>query len=217
MLRPSTSNGKISHIVCAEGYRVVHDADGKLLHCLNPAYASDGRAVDPTRIESLLYVVLPGGSKLLVGGMFIMPNGQRGPAVGGSLTQWHAHDDLCLDPVKAIAITQLPGGGCPAGSAVGATGEMMHVWAVECPAGPFGELDAGMLREAALDVYGIGVQPVSGRRRHGRRRPGRRRRLRGDVAAGCALHFRRCVQPVGNAAGLSAAAPSVQAWSRSRP
>ena len=48
--RPSTSNGKISHIVCAEryalasvaeaeGYRVVHDADGNLLHYLNPAYA----------------------------------------------------------------------------------------------------------------------------------------------------------------------------------
>ena len=93
--------------------------------------------------------------------MFTMAKGQRGPAVGGSLTQWHAHADLCPDPVKAIAITQLPGGGCPAGSAVGATGEMMHVWAVAYPAGPFGELDAGMLREAALDVYGIGVQPVS--------------------------------------------------------
>ena len=38
---------------------------------------------------------------------------------------------------------------------------MMHVWAVAYPAGPFVELDAGMLREAALDVYGIGVQPVS--------------------------------------------------------
>ena len=152
----------LASVAEAEGYRVVHDADGKLLHYLNPAYASDGRAVDPTRIESLLYVVLPGGGKLLVGGMFTMPKGQRGPAVGGSLTQWHAHDDLCLDPVKAIAITQLPGGGCPAGSAVGATGEMMHVWAVEYPAGPFGELDAGMLREAVLDVYGIGVQPVSG-------------------------------------------------------
>ena len=63
---------------------------------------------------------------------------------------------------EPTATTQLLGGGCPAGSAVASTGEMMHVWAVEYPAGPFGELDAGMLREAVLDVYGIGVQPVSG-------------------------------------------------------
>ena len=47
-----------------------------------------------------------------------MAKGQRGPAVGGSLTQWHAHDDMFPDPVKAIAITQLPDGGCPAGEAV---------------------------------------------------------------------------------------------------
>ena len=152
----------LASVAEAEGYRVVHDADGKLLHYLNPAYASDGRAVDPTRIESLLYVVLPGGGKLLVGGMFTMPKGERGPSVGGSLTQWHAHDDLCLDPAKGMAITQLPGGGCPPGSAVGATGEMMHVWAIDYPGGPFGELDAAMLMEAVLDVYGIGVQPVSG-------------------------------------------------------
>ena len=95
--------------------------------------------------------------------MFTRPKGQRGPAVGGSLTHWHAHDDLCLDPVTAIAITQLPGGGCPAGSAVGATGAgIVAGTAAGASAGPFGELDAGMLREAALDVYGIGGQPGSG-------------------------------------------------------
>ena len=189
------STQKISHIVCAEryalasvadteGYRVVHDADGKRLHYLNPANASDGRAVDPARIESLLYVVLPGGSKLLVGGMFTMPKVQRDPAVGGSLTQWHAHDDLCLDPVKAIAITQLPGRGCPAGSAVGATCEMTHDPDSDDPDSDGPDSD-GVSAETS--------QPV------------------------CALHLRRRVQPVGDAAGLSAAAPSVQAWSRSRP
>ena len=153
--RASMKRYAVASVAEAEGYRVVHDADGKLLHYANPRYQADGRLLDPTRIESLLYVVLPGGGKLLVGGMYMAPKGQPGPAVGGSLTPWHAHDDLCLDPAKGIAITQLPGGGCPAGSAVGTTGEMMHVWDLEYGGGPFGELDATLLRKAVLDHFGI--------------------------------------------------------------
>jgi hypothetical protein len=93
--------------------------------------------------------------------MYMVPKGEPAPDVGGPLTSWHAHDDLCLDGVKGIAITQLPGGGCPPGSAVGTTGEMMHVWAFDYPGGPFGELDAGQLREAVLDHFGIGTQPAT--------------------------------------------------------
>lgn len=148
----------LASVAEADGYRVVHDAGGRLLHYLHDGYARDGRDLDPQRIESLLYVVLPGGGKLLVGGMFTVPKGQRGEAVGGSLTQWHAHDDLCLDPARGIAITQQPGGGCPPGSAVGTTGEMMHVWALDYPGGPFGELDPIALRQAVLAVYGIDGQ-----------------------------------------------------------
>ena len=142
----------------AEGYSVVHDAGGKLLHYAHSGYVADGRTLDPQRIESLLYVTLPGGGMLLVGGMYMMPKGEHGPAVGGSLTQWHAHDDLCLDPTKGIAITQRPGGGCPPGSAVGETGEMMHVWAIDYPGGPFGELEPGALRSAVRAHYGLDEQ-----------------------------------------------------------
>jgi hypothetical protein len=136
------------------GYRVIHDAGGVLLHYGNPAYMRDGRTLDPSRIESLIYVHL-GQGDLLVGGMYLMPKGQHGPAIGGSLTPWHAHDDLCLDPVKGIAISQTLDG-CPAGSAVGTTGEMMHVWAIDYPGGPFAELDAKSLRIAVKQHYGIG-------------------------------------------------------------
>ncbi|MCW2615094.1 MAG: rane protein of unknown function, partial [Frankiales bacterium] len=145
----------LASVARADGYRVVHDDGGTLLHYLNPAYARDGREVVAQRIESLLYVVVPGGGELLVGGMYTVPKGRHGPAVGGSLTPWHAHDDLCLHPAQGIALTQLPGGGCPPGSAVGTTGEMMHVWAIDYPGGPFGELDAVALRTAVLRLYGI--------------------------------------------------------------
>jgi hypothetical protein len=139
----------------AAGYKVIHNANDKLLHYGNPAYMRDGRTLDPQRMESLLYVHLNSGD-LLVGGMYTVPRGVAGPRIGGSLTPWHAHDDLCLDPVKGIAITQTAEG-CPAGSAVGVTGEMMHVWAIDYPGGPFAELDAASLRTAVMQYYGIGT------------------------------------------------------------
>lgn len=36
---------------------------------------------------------------------------------------------------------------------------MMHVWSIEYPGGPFVELFAAALREAVLDVYGMGKEP----------------------------------------------------------
>lgn len=157
LLQSRTAMARFADVAAAKaaGYQVIHNADDKLLHYGNLAYMRDGRTLDPSRIESLLYVHLNGGD-LLVGGMYLVPLGRHGPAVGGSLTPWHAHDDLCLDPVKEMAISQ-SAEGCPAGSAVGTTGEMMHVWAIDYPGGPFGELDATALRTAVMQYYGIGT------------------------------------------------------------
>ena len=151
------SMARYAEVTAAEkaGYRVIHNAGDKLLHYGNARYMRDGRTLDPSRMESLIYVRLPRGDLLLVGGMYMVPKGVHGPAIGGSLTPWHAHDDLCLDPVKGIAITQTASG-CPPGSAVGTTGEMMHVWAIDYPGGPFGELDAAFLRTAVMQHFGIG-------------------------------------------------------------
>ncbi|MDP3711316.1 MAG: hypothetical protein Q8R60_02375 [Mycobacteriales bacterium] len=155
-LRAATVAGLVRYadVAAAEaaGYRVVHDADGKLLHYAHPGYQADGRLLDPQKVESLLYVVLPDGRRMLVGGMYITPKGQTPPQPGGSLTSWHAHDDLCLDATRGIAITQLPGGGCPAGSAVGTTGEMLHVWSIPYATGPFAELDAATLRAGVVSA-----------------------------------------------------------------
>lgn len=153
-LRAATVAGlaRYADVAAAEaaGYRVVHDAGGKLLHYAHPGYQADGRLLDPQRVESLVYVVLPDGRRMLVGGMYIAPKGQTPPQPGGSLTSWHAHDDLCLDATRGIAITQLPGGGCPAGSAVGTTGQMLHVWSIPYATGPFAELDAATLRAGVV-------------------------------------------------------------------
>lgn len=153
-LRVATVAGiaRFADVTAAEaaGYRVVHDAAGRLLHYAHPGYQADGRLLDPQRVESLVYVVLPDGRRMLVGGMYITPKGQAPPQPGGSLTSWHAHDDLCLDAARGIALTQLPGGGCPAGSAVGTTGQMLHVWSIPYATGPFAELDAATLRAGVV-------------------------------------------------------------------
>ena len=138
------------------GYKVIHNAGDRLLHYGNPAYMADGRTLDPNRIESLVYVRLPSRDLLLVGAMYMVPRGETGPAIGGSLTPWHEHDDLCLDPVKGIAISQTATG-CPPGSKVGKTGQMMHVWAFDYPGGPFAELDPASLRTSVLRHFGIGT------------------------------------------------------------
>ncbi len=57
--------------------------------------------LDPTRPETLVYAESPGGP-ILLGAMFQMPEiGEAGPAVGGPLTVWHAHDHVCFSLLPA--------------------------------------------------------------------------------------------------------------------
>jgi len=64
--------------------------------------------------------------------------GQPGPDIGGPLTLWHAHSNLCFNARTNIidAFTDAAGN-CPAGSFNSGTPEMLHVWVVDNPNGPF--------------------------------------------------------------------------------
>ena len=135
----------------AAGYKLSHDAGGRLMHYTHPKFRDDGRLLDPKAIESLVYVTLPGGETMLVSAMYGAPKGSNPPQPGGSLTQWHGHDDLCIDPVKQMAITPGPTG-CPPGSAVGSTGLMMHVWTIPYFPGPFAEIDPNAIRTGVIAV-----------------------------------------------------------------
>jgi hypothetical protein len=50
-----------------------------------------------------------------------------GPDVGGSLTQWHAHDDLCLSGGQVVGRTS-SAGTCAVGVHNTNTYFMLHVW-----------------------------------------------------------------------------------------
>lgn len=136
-------------VAAADGYNV-DGMWGRDFHAENPAYQHDGHILDPHRPETLVYAV-EDGEPVLLGAMFTMPEmGQAGPAIGGPLTVWHAHDHICLSLIPiAIAGVQSPFGTCPIGSiTIPETGEMIHIWTVPGAPEPYGDLD-----DAWLDGY----------------------------------------------------------------
>ena len=71
------------------------------------------------------------------------------PAPGlSALTSWHHHDNLCFDRVTGQIVAfahsgtadtneKDKSGVCPRGSSNHSTPEMLHVWVVDNPSGPF--------------------------------------------------------------------------------
>ncbi|HET6213432.1 MAG TPA: hypothetical protein VFE14_11240, partial [Micromonosporaceae bacterium] len=123
----------------AAGYRLpLGRREGPEVHLENPAYQKDGRTLNPARPEMLVYAIDSGRARLL-GVVYIMQvAGQPGAAPGGPLTRWHAHN-LCISLLPPGIGIVTPYGGCPAFSVNLTSGEMMHVWVVPNPAGPFAE------------------------------------------------------------------------------
>ncbi len=118
-------------------------------HFNNQTYTRDGRFLDPTRPEALVYMKVPDGRIALIGAMFLAPKGQ-GPRPGGPLTEWHVHDTLCITSIGTVALALAPGV-CPPGSFfVGEAVEMMHVWTFNNPDGPFSHSMSPQAIQAAL-------------------------------------------------------------------
>jgi hypothetical protein len=143
----------------AAGFRSIHDYIPPITadeHYVNWAYLNDGHILDSKYPESLVYE-FPNGKPKLVAAMYILPIGSRFtdvPDVGGPLTQWHVHNNLCLitdpsDPTaKVIYGVVQPDQTCP-GNSEKASVPMLHVWIVSNPCGPF----------AALEGIGAGQIP----------------------------------------------------------
>jgi hypothetical protein len=67
--------------------------------------------LDPARPEGLLYGRTDHHGLVLIGAFYLMEPGEHGPQPGGCLTTWHTHN----------------------GNGI----EMLHVWTVDMPGGPF--------------------------------------------------------------------------------
>jgi hypothetical protein len=121
-----------------DGYRAITPVFDGIQHWHNDRFHTDGKVLDPDAPEELVYASTTRGL-VLVAAMYLMPTvGEPGPQVGGPLTVWHDHTDLCFTiEGRVVGFHRPPTLTCPAGSATARTPEMLHVWVVDNPAGPF--------------------------------------------------------------------------------
>jgi hypothetical protein len=123
----------------AAGYAPHRRAREAVKHYFNPAYVTDGRVLDPTRPEGLVYASTDRGPVLVAAIYLMNRSGEPGRAVGGCLTRWHVHDNLCsANPAKGLITGLRPeGGACPRGQVPWAAPPMLHTWLIDVPGGPF--------------------------------------------------------------------------------
>jgi hypothetical protein len=125
----------------AAGYTYVLRTNGEehlLYDGANPAYAG----LNPQHPSSLVYAInVQHHAPILLGAMYIEDGHTNGPQVGGSLTRWHAHLVVCQagKPTVAGFGVQLRGFCDPGTWHDRYTAQMLHVWVVPYPGGPFSD------------------------------------------------------------------------------
>jgi len=141
----------------AAGYTYVlrtHGEEHLLYDGSNPAYAG----LDPRHPSSLVYATdVPHHAPILLGAMYIESGGRSGPQVGGSLTRWHSHLVVCRGGSRIIAGFGVKlRGHCDAATwQDNYTDQMLHVWVVRYPGGPFSDdLSSAATRAAARAALG---------------------------------------------------------------
>jgi len=135
-------------LAVADGFQWIGDGrvpDG-YQHYINGEYLASDDILDAEHPESLVYKNNGDGSVTLVSAMYILPPGSTMddvPDVGGELTPWHDHDNLCWGPDNQIAGVLVNGRCVPGGVHRGSSAPMLHVWVVDNPCGPFAGIEAG--------------------------------------------------------------------------
>jgi hypothetical protein len=111
-------------------------------HYLNVANMNDDKILDPDYPESLVYDTSVSPKKL-VAAMYMLNKGDTlddVPELGGKLTQWHVHDNLCFSGPRVAGLTDAEGN-CGPGLTKGDATPMIHVWTEPHPCGPFAALE----------------------------------------------------------------------------
>ena len=119
----------------ADGFRPM---DG--VHYRNEEFMLDDHVIDPDYPEVLMYYPTPPDGKSQLAGFMFYPRSTeaRGPQFGGPLTIWHYHSwgqPMCL--VAGFAVGLSREGQCRRGVLGTFSLEMMHVWLIDHPDGPF--------------------------------------------------------------------------------
>lgn len=128
------------------GYISIGDGITGFDHLIHIGYIANDNLLDPNEIESLVYRVDPDGTRSLVSAMYLLPFGYTMdtlPELGGDITVWHDHQDLCWDPQNPSRVRGVldKAGNCPEGTVHRATQPMLHVWVVDHRCGPFAGIE----------------------------------------------------------------------------
>jgi len=111
----------------ADGYRPTSTRLLPFTHYLNPMVVKSGDVLDPSHPSALMFANTVAGP-MLIGAMYMgAAPCQPGPDIGGSLTQWHAHDNLCTSGGRLVGRTS-GSGTCTEGTHNSTTYFMLHVW-----------------------------------------------------------------------------------------
>ena len=106
--------------------RRLGDAAGLYLHAEHRGNSNDGLYLQPRQPEALIFANVPGRPLVLVGFMFAVPRGVRGPTPGGPITRWHTHRVCARGTERGRA--PRADGTCPRGTTARQGSEMLHFW-----------------------------------------------------------------------------------------
>ncbi|MBU6227550.1 MAG: hypothetical protein KGQ43_08185, partial [Acidobacteria bacterium] len=142
-----------------EGWISIGDEETGYEHFVNPMKIIDGKFLDSSSPESIVYKVY-GETRILVSAMYMANLGTAidDPELtdyAGPLMQWHIHDNLCwkLGDGMLPVITGITDGNdkCPTGSRrANVQIPMVHVWVVPHPCGPFAAVEGLAEGQAAV-------------------------------------------------------------------
>ncbi len=152
------------------GFRSINDGGTGTEHLVNWEWINDDVVLDPNKPESLVYRV-EGDKKYLEAAMFMAPAGTPDddlPDVGGPITQWHIHNNLCFSPSQMVdgapqrVVVGLASaeGTCSTGEYLKPHAPMLHVWTVERECGPFSSLEGVGAGQAVTEAEDPDADPV---------------------------------------------------------
>lgn len=153
------------------GFRTIGDAPTGTEHLVNWNWINDDVVLSPDAPESLVFRVTPSGDRVLEAAMYMAPAGTPDaeiPDVGGPITQWHVHGNLCYSPATTvdgfpsrtvIGLTN-PDGGCSRGEHPEPEAPMLHVWVVPRQCGPFSSLEGVGAGQGVEEVEDPATDPI---------------------------------------------------------
>ena len=152
------------------GFRSIGDGFTGTEHLVNWNWINDDIVLDPDHPESLVFNVSRDGKRTLAAAMYMAPGGTPDdeiPDVGGPITQWHIHNNLCYSPAEmvdgapqrnVIGLTNAEGR-CDRGEYLSPHAPMLHVWVVEHECGPFSALEGVGAGQAVREAQDPNADP----------------------------------------------------------